>query len=546
MLDSIRTLKSLFSKGGPEPVRPVSAALPMGYHSPREADVLCCSPLRKNCLQHIWESSSLPADVYKRLYLAPMNSLLARVQNVPAAEQGKWSYSDGFGDLTLQFTTCAVRMAKGYMFPPGAAPEEQAEQNVMWNAVIFWTALFWHLPLLASLQGELLDGKCWLPGINVPVLPYRFRFLKTESSQAFAALAAAQLMPAEGNGWLAENPAALNSLAGALWNRSPAMPLIRTLMKQAGEKIDSPLLGAGHVDLIDLSAGEFPENTTKVMAESTVLSQQVSSAQTEIHNPHFQPPSEVFSLASSVELTSEQNNPPTANCCNLSAQITPNETSEANATVANEVTDDTDALLSLFTGLGEIATDSGDEKGSEEKHFIDNQKLSVSEPPERIKKLENYAGKPPLINSDNSTVAFVNKYDERLRSEPKAVNGTGEVEGESFFDWLREGINRGEINFNGKDDKVHVIAGYVFLPVPGIFFDYLKTSGSSGERESIQASFEQLNLHKRRDNRRFYFAQLFDEEDKSGKFKRVKGYLVKSRQVFKKTVPQDSQFLLFP
>ncbi len=104
MLDRIRNLKSLFSKGDPEPVRPVSAALPVGYHSPREVDMLCRSPLRKNCLQQIWERNSLP--------------------NVQATEQGKWSHSDGLGDLTLQFTTCAVRMAKGYMFPPCAAPEE--------------------------------------------------------------------------------------------------------------------------------------------------------------------------------------------------------------------------------------------------------------------------------------------------------------------------------------------------------------------------------------------------------------------------------------
>lgn len=164
MRDRIRTLRFLFSKGEPEPARHVSAFTPAGYHAPRTVDTLCCSPLRKTCLQQIWENSSLPADVYHRFYITPLHGLLARVQNVPATQQGRWSQSDGFGDLTLQFTTCAVRLAKGYMFPPGAAPEEQAEQNVMWNTVIFWSALFWHLPLLASLEGELLDGKSWLPG----------------------------------------------------------------------------------------------------------------------------------------------------------------------------------------------------------------------------------------------------------------------------------------------------------------------------------------------------------------------------------------------
>ena len=230
MRDRIRTLRFLFSKGEPEPAHHVSAVTPAGYHTPRTVDTLCCSPLRKTCLQQIWENSSLPADVYHRFYITPLHGLLARVQNVPATQQGRWSQSDGFGDLTLQFTTCAVRLAKGYMFPPGAAPEEQAEQNVMWNAVIFWSALFWHLPLLASLEGELLDGKRWLPGITVPDSPYRFRFREADNSSAFAALAAGQLMPAEATGWLAENPEALGNLAGSLWNQHPAMPRIRRLM----------------------------------------------------------------------------------------------------------------------------------------------------------------------------------------------------------------------------------------------------------------------------------------------------------------------------
>lgn len=169
-----------------------------------------------------------------------------------------------------------------------------------------------------------------------------------------------------------------------------------------------------------------------------------------------------------------------------------------------------------------------------------------SEPLEKIEDPANEKEPSAKGNSDYSQVAIVNKCDERSDSVPVAVSGTDVAEGEQFFDWLREGLNRGDISFNGKADKIHVIAGYVFLPVPGIFFDYLKATGSTIQRESIQASFERLNLHKRRDNRRFYFAQLYDTPDKSGRFKRVKGYLVKSRRVYRKTIPQDSQFILFP
>ncbi|MDU4314431.1 MAG: relaxase, partial [Klebsiella michiganensis] len=76
MRDRIRTLRFLFSKGEPEPAHHVSAVTPAGYHTPRTVDTLCCSPLRKTCLQQIWENSSLPADVYHRFYITPLHGLL--------------------------------------------------------------------------------------------------------------------------------------------------------------------------------------------------------------------------------------------------------------------------------------------------------------------------------------------------------------------------------------------------------------------------------------------------------------------------------------
>lgn len=75
-------------------------------------------------------------------------------------KQGRWSQSERLRrPYAAVHDLCGPEAGKGYMFPPGAAPEEQAEQNVMWNAVIFWSALFWHLPLLATLEGSCLTVK---------------------------------------------------------------------------------------------------------------------------------------------------------------------------------------------------------------------------------------------------------------------------------------------------------------------------------------------------------------------------------------------------
>lgn len=547
MRDRIRTLRFLFSKGELQPAHHVSAVTPAGYHTPRTVDTLCRSPLRKTCLQQIWENSSLPADVYHRFYITPLHGLLTRVQNVPATQQGRWSQSDGFGDLTLQFTTCAVRLAKGYMFPPGAAPEEQAEQNVMWNAVIFWSALFWHLPLLASLEGELLDGKSWLPGITVPDSPYRFRFLEADNSSAFAALAAGQLVPAEATGWLAENPGALGNLAGSLWNQHPAMPLIRSLMKQAAEKTESPLMERKPTEILSSYAGEIPENTAlSNEGGATVLPTDMLSEQTALSGATDPSSPEIFTLAAGIDNPTQLSDSPVKSREENEEESALSEIVKSTDSESPPSEDDADALLSLFDMSGDAKASENEGEVQAEVSVVIAEEQQSSEPLEKKEDPANEKEPSAKGNSDYSQVAIVNKCDERSDSVPVAVSGTDVAEGEQFFDWLREGLNRGDISFNGKADKIHVIAGYVFLPVPGIFFDYLKATGSTIQRESIQASFERLNLHKRRDNRRFYFAQLYDTPDKSGRFKRVKGYLVKSRRVYRKTIPQDSQFILFP
>ena len=82
---------------------------------------------------------------------------------------------------------------------PGATPEEQAAQSGVWNAVVFWSALFYHLPLLAHLEGELVSGKLWRPGMSSPDEAFRFRYrqqrLQDTEAQQLAAVMAGQLLP---------------------------------------------------------------------------------------------------------------------------------------------------------------------------------------------------------------------------------------------------------------------------------------------------------------------------------------------------------------
>lgn len=508
------------------------------YHTPLTVDSLCRSPLRKTCLQQIWENSSLPAEVYHRFYITPLHGLLARVQNVPATQQGRWSQSDGFGDLTLQFTTCAVRLAKGYMFPPGAVPEEQAEQNVMWNAVIFWSALFWHLPLLASLEGELLDGKRWLPGITVPDSPYRFRFREADNSSAFAALAAGQLMPAEATGWLAENPEALGNLAGSLWNQHPAMPLIRSLMKQAAEKVESPSL-------------EVSGANEKV---NTLIEPALSVPQT--------PSDQEIELEPSVEKTLKTTSPEAADLqgIQLASSIAPVPMADGSNLVSNEKAGestecdpnetekaDTEMLLSLFSAIEEpdmTGTEACDEESSistrteNEPEFSPlNELLPDADKPE-INQTVAEDSFPEHAVEDNIPLHSINI--DAQKTVIKKQTGT------EFLRWLSEGLKSKRIDINQPDSRAHAVAGFIFLRVPDIFYLYIRESGAELSRDTIQMEFEKLHIHKVRRGERFIKAKLYHSPGKEGTFKPVSGYLVKTTHLFRgASSPEDSGLLSF-
>ncbi|CDH35199.1 TraI domain-containing protein [Xenorhabdus bovienii] len=215
-----------------------------GYFRPQSAEVLLATAERGQYLRQLWENSALPAGLHQQFYLDPLRQLCARVQHVPATQEGIWSYRGGFIDLTLQFTACAVRLAKGHMLPPGVAPETQAAQSLLWQAMVFWAALFYHLPLLRQLEGELEDGHHWQPGLWIPERRFRFRFQAPgpELPVLYKTLLAARLLPEEAVTWLSLVPGAWQCLMLHLGGHPSSVPLTDSLLQSAAEQVQSPLL----------------------------------------------------------------------------------------------------------------------------------------------------------------------------------------------------------------------------------------------------------------------------------------------------------------
>ncbi|EFH6892907.1 DNA-binding domain-containing protein [Escherichia coli] len=520
--------------------------LPEGFYIPRTAEELTSTPRRKQCLKQLWENSSMPSDVYQQFCLAPVQKLLMAAQNVPAARDSRWADANGFGDLTLQFTTYAVRLARGYMFPPGATPEEQAAQSGVWNAVVFWSALFYHLPLLAHLEGELVSGKLWQPGMSSPDEAFRFRYrqqhLQGTEAQQLAAVMAGQLLPEGATAWLATVPGALQNLAGAVWHQHPEMALIRSVLKTAAEEVESPLLASPVTEPV---TAPLPSETT-VQSEGNVPSESQPETSTEASAPETPATAteeKGFTLQPSVSGSGEAEAvvPDTLQSATDTEEKAPEEQS---------LHDDTDMLLSLFSAVSDdtdlaevdvaepvenketVSDESGcansEQVGAESDPVQDTgifgSVLCISEPAQEIKK------SPEHSQDRNST--------ENIR----APGSSGE-----FVEWLRHGLDSGEIPVNQPDARVHLIAGYAFLRVPDVFYLYLKQTGSNHDRRYVQSVFERAGLHRVRSGERFVQARLYDSAERTGRYQPVSGYLVKSRSLFSGNgSPGDSPFITFP
>ncbi|HBE7741854.1 TPA: TraI domain-containing protein [Escherichia coli] len=530
MLNKIKTLLSR-TPAVTEPSGKHPVSVPTGYFSPVKAEELTISALRQDALQKIRENNALSAAVYQRLYLAPVYHILERTQNVPAAPDGQWAYAGGFGDLSLRFTAYAVRLARGYMFPPGAAPEEQAAQGVIWQAVIFWAALCYHLPLLASIEGETTGGVNWQPGISAPDAPYRFRFRHSppnaHDASALAALAAGQLIPTEAINWLSGTPAALFSLACAFRNGSPDMPLIRTLLDQAAEKVDSPVLrketGGSSVVIAPPDSVTSQEGTLVVQTDENLSFSAVELAASE--------------LMTSLNDTGGGDRQPPLN--GVSTVESPEEPDNASAGLG-----DADMLLSLFSAVAdaevpEVADDAGV-----------NTPATVA-PDETVVVIGKDA---PEESAEAEEVSRRNDVDadcllpgtQEEQGHPVNVGADARRSGEAFLAWLSDGMASGRITVNQHDSRVHSVAGFIYLLVPDIFFLFLKDTGSDSHREEIQTSFEKLQLHRVRRGERFIRAKLYCSENKQGRFSRVNGYLIKAVRLKGVRPPEDSKLLFFP
>ncbi|ROC65066.1 TraI domain-containing protein [Klebsiella quasipneumoniae] len=582
----LKTIKKLLVGTRELPARAKSSASsspagPAGYFMPQSAMQLLDMPARKQCLQQLWENSALPKDLYEQFYLQPLHRLVTLMQVLPATRQGEYASEGGLVDITLQTTTYAVRLARGHMLPPDAAPEEQSAQNILWNAVVFYAALWRYLPQLALIEGELQSGRPWLPGVTVPAEPYRFRFMPVTPHPTITtsqrALIACRLLPAEAVSWLSTLPTAAQAVMLIASGQPSSLPVIDEIVRKAvklarGDAVAKPAAASVTIPSFSMpvSAETSPDLVSAHVAlESSMSGVDLQSAETR----EAVPAKEQEKCVDTAAVISEETMVVPSGDVLLSSALDAcvNDLPLTEMVVAPEpaVEDEEDmqALLSLMN-IRVFAPEAPDEMQSqdsapqEEDPELAERDRPVTDLLTEADSEQAVQEKTPILTSvtapsedvvANTAEMMRQKPEPRTGKEDAEVNGvivpaSDEHSGELFWQWLSTGLSSGKIPTNTVEARVHLVAGLVFITVPGIFYLYLKQTGLAGDqREALQDSFERLDKHRRVKGKRFYYAELYASSERKGSFKRTKGYLIKASLLYRGVpVPDDSSVLIIP
>jgi integrating conjugative element relaxase (TIGR03760 family) len=529
---------------------------PAGYFTPADAEQLLDTASRKQCLQQLWENSALPKDLYTGLYLQPLRQLITLMQVLPAVQQGEYAREGGLAEVALQTVTYAVRLAKGHMLPPGAVPEEQAAQNVQWNMVVFYAALWHYLPLFGQLEGELQSGQPWSVGVAIPSEPYRFRFSVTPLAPALASyqstMIAARLLPAVVTDWLSALPAAIRSLMLIASRQPSALPVIDDIVQEAVK------LARGEDLLAALQSGPV------IVTPAAPLTPIVPATEKE----PLSPPVPLIGLQSAVSfqpiegqaVTDALNIPPGEDLASttevllssaLDVPVKDKPLAEMEIAPGPVVGtgEDIQALLSLMevlvsASVGEVEQDQDKGDALQEECSLPEDTpepaQTASSLPEIVSNLSVQQGENPSFVSNGSDIA--------PESDFSANDGQQEQSGEQFWQWLCSGLRSGEIAVNTDEARAHIVSGFVFLCVPDIFHLYIKqTDKKPDARNALQRDFEKRGKHRVSKGQRFFIGNLYQRGVGTGSYRRINGYLIKANSLFGGTgEPADSELLMMP
>lgn len=484
-----------------------------GYLDPLSAVSLLDSESRQHLLRQLWDNSLLPQTHYEQYFLAPLKLCVSLMQQLPATANGHHAVPGGMVDYTLKTVAYAVRLSRGYMLPPGASAEEQSAQSAVWGAVVFYAALFHSLSSLRQIEGELLNGEIWYPGISIPGQPYRFRFcsdVPDGAAEGLCTMLGMRLLPGEVILWMSKTPQDLDTLLSFIRGDFGHACVISQIVEDAIQHAEGDPLSILNKPSVSVELS-LPTATDGAMALTTSVQPLSEGVLPSEEHLQVQPdaPLDVPSLTSALD---EKLSPPSP-------------TLQASQKVDDQAIQDVISLM-------------GFDPGSSVAEAAPEQVTPVSLDRDELAPV----GSADAVSSDEQPSLSTTQLPPETEASHPDEN---EDYGQQFISWLSKKIISGSLSVNTKEAQIHIVGGLIFLPTPSIFFSFMKDNAYAPSlKGDVQRGFERLGLHFIQKGKGVFSCVKYESENRQGRYEKFSGYLIKSKIVYTShPIPADSAYL---
>ena len=567
---------SLFRHKRQKPPPPPTVNVAEGYLSIESAHTLLAVEHRRQLLDRIWQYTALSHVQFTQLYLNPIHRYAEQVQQLPASETHHHAYLGGMLDHGLELVACSLKLRQSYLLPTGAAPEDQAAQTDAWSAGIAYGALLHDIGKIAvDLLVERQDGRVWHPWQGSLDQPYRFRYIKGRDYHlhgAAAGLLYTQILDRPILDWLSGFPPLWASLLYVLAGQYERAGVLGELVMQADRVSTAQNIGGNPSKALQAPIHSLQHHLIsglRHLVQHELKLNQPGAAGWLTQDALWLVSKTVTDKLRAYLLSQAIEGIPSSNLAVFDelqshglVESTPEGKAIWTALVAQGSWEQTFTFLRLqpaliwgsedrpetFSGTVSVAVDDhptdAPASPAAPETVSAGSRQSPSQPDPMTMENADYLGTLlDMFELEESEVSNVSSAGTLEISNPSSDNP-----GQTFLNWVKEGILSHKLIINDSKAKIHTVSGTVFLVTPGLFQRYVQEFPGIAKRVDqeieewrwVQKQFENLKVHRKRDNGLNIWACQVQGPRKRTT---LKGYVIEEPKLFFELTPPDNPFL---
>ena len=567
---------SLFRRKRQKPPPPPTVNVAEGYLPIESAHSLLAAEHRRQLLDRIWQYTALSHAQFIQLYLNPIHRYAEQVQQLPASETHHHAYLGGMLDHGLELVACSLKLRQSYLLPTGAAPEDQAAQTDAWSAGIAYGALLHDIGKIAvDLLVERQDGRVWHPWQGSLDQPYRFRYIKGRDYHlhgAAAGLLYTQILDRPILDWLSGFPPLWASLLYVLAGQYERAGVLGELVMQADRVSTAQNIGGNPSKALQAPIHSLQHHLIsglRHLVQHELKLNQPGAAGWLTQDSLWLVSKAVTDKLRAYLLSQAIEGIPSSNLAVFDelqshglVESTPEGKAIWTALVAQGSWEQTFTFLRLqpaliwgsedrpetFSGTVSVAVDDhptdAPASPAAPETVSAGSRQSPSQPDPMTMENADYLGTLlDMFELEESEVSNVSSAGTLEISNPSSDNP-----GQTFLNWVKEGILSHKLIINDSKAKIHTVSGTVFLVTPGLFQRYVQEFPGIAKRVDqeieewrwVQKQFEKLKVHRKRDNGLNIWACQVQGPRKRTT---LKGYVIEEPKLFFELTPPDNPFL---